>query len=333
MFSLRPLRALSPTLFTQPASAPPPSQAHASLHREVNSNARVRAGQYIQPDTRGIDVYRKTVTEPGGRCVFDELKPGDRVVDSGGGWGLAGLHLASEGILATVINAQPNYTALALRWRAVANGDLPLLKVLGQKTDLKLIRALGLGSELEAISAELGPRRQHRSRALVETAVEQLSLLRRRGQFDYRTGFAEEVLPQLAPGVRLITDVWGAFSYSPERVKLLAQYHQLLAEGGEAMVLHSRQYRTFVRLPSGKQLPFTDYLKTSRPAGVTVFTSNEKGGNPVIKLTRQTDKPLDLNLNEAPFVLPVDPLRRKDFQPPDVVYTVARPADLPPSLR
>lgn len=58
-----------------------------------------------------------------------------------------------------------------------------------------------------------------------------------RKKFDYRTGFAEDVIPTLKRSYQLITDVFGAYFYSVDRIGLIEEYYNSLAQDGEAFVV------------------------------------------------------------------------------------------------
>jgi len=54
------------------------------------------------------------------------------------------------------------------------------------------------------------------------------------GLVSYEVGFAENIIPQLPSTFNLITDVFGAYFYSVDRVFLLDQYLNKLSPGGRA---------------------------------------------------------------------------------------------------
>lgn len=120
-------------------------------------------------------------------------------------------------------------------------------------------------------------------------------------QFFYHPGFAEEVIPtlKLEGKIRLLTDLWGAYAYSPKRATLLEHYYDLLSADGEAYVLNPiGHYENSVMLPERKIL-FFEYLSKRYPTVFSMEYSTAKGytSSLVMKMRRDPRiKKLDFHL-------------------------------------
>lgn len=116
-------------------------------------------------------------------------------------------------------------------------------------------------------------------------------------RFSYHQGWAEQELPKFE-NVDLITDLWGAFSYSIYKAELIEQIYKSLKPGGRAMVLFSpSKTPTTVRLKSGEILDFHVWLQRKFPKLVRV----QSGGHDmrsafVINITKDRFRSLELNL-------------------------------------
>jgi SAM-dependent methyltransferase len=55
-------------------------------------------------------------------------------------------------------------------------------------------------------------------------------------QQTYEVGLSEEILPRYANRVQLLTDVYAAFYYAPNRLEVLRSYFEALQEGGKAFI-------------------------------------------------------------------------------------------------
>lgn len=102
-------------------------------------------------------------------------------------------------------------------------------------------------------------------------------------------GFAEAVLPQLQNDYKYITDVWGAFSYSPAKAELLQLYFERLQVGGEAYILfpYVLTDSRVIKL-NGEVVRLSDYLSELAPENVQVGFSQHplQVGAHVIRLKK-----------------------------------------------
>lgn len=69
---------------------------------------------------------------------------------------------------------------------------------------------------------------------LLVTILENEAFFRTRE--DFRVGFTESVLPQYENQAQLIADLYGAFFYSPQRLKILTSMYQALTSSGRAFI-------------------------------------------------------------------------------------------------
>lgn len=72
-----------------------------------------------------------------------------------------------------------------------------------------------------------------------------------KGEFEYRAGWAEEILKEIPTGsVDMVVDLWGGFTYSPNKVEILQEIYRILKPGGRAFVLSSTKSPTHVEDPA-----------------------------------------------------------------------------------
>jgi SAM-dependent methyltransferase len=116
-------------------------------------------------------------------------------------------------------------------------------------------------------------------------------------RFSYQQGWAEQELSKFE-NVDLITDLWGAFSYSIYKAELIEQIYRSLKPGGRAMVLFSpSKTPTKVKSKSGQILDFHVWLQKKFPKLIRV----QRGGHDmqsafVINITKDRWKSLELKL-------------------------------------
>ncbi len=97
----------------------------------------------------------------------------------------------------------------------------------------------------------------------------------KKGVFEYRQGWVEEVLPTFKGKAKLITDVWGAFSYSVKKIEILESIYTALEPGGEAYVLyHPNKTPAIVTLPNGRRVGIDEWLSTRYPK---IFSRGQSG--------------------------------------------------------
>jgi hypothetical protein len=64
----------------------------------------------------------------------------------------------------------------------------------------------------------------------LEETFRRIDDLIRSGQFEYRVGYAEEVLPELQGKAHAVLDVWGPGFYSPDRISLLENEYRAMRQ-------------------------------------------------------------------------------------------------------
>ena len=148
-------------------------------------------------------------------------------LDVGSGYGVAALEkLADESVgYVTLINAQDSWGYVT---SAQAFEDLKARKV---ATALALVLKLDLNPYPPAESVTV------RWATLRSQLHGTFDRFRRSGQLSYRVGRAEKELPKLKKRYEILTDVFGAYFYSADRLALLDEYYRLLSRGGEAFIL------------------------------------------------------------------------------------------------
>lgn len=301
-----------------------------------NNNARVEAQKYRQPNTRSWSDYRAILYMKG----LVKAPPNGLVLDVGAGYGVAALQAAVElEAKAVIINTQDNWAELRSFDQRT---DQELLARLTLKEQGKnafrvlTIAALGIPS-MEAIAASISTQpfalfnKMRLGRAPLEEYYKwsrefsvQLREAESRGQVRYLVGYAEELLPQMEDQIFLLTDVWGAFSYSPERVRLLENYYNALTAHGEARIFVSGVYSTYVLSPDKERMSLIRYLTMRYPDIFSVEqpeVENFKSGRILIIKKRAGLNRLSIGLE---FFSEPSVSSAGDFSPPTVLLKELR---------
>lgn len=260
----------------------------------VNANARLAPREYTRPHARGVTRYREFLGREFSR-TFDRVKAGEVWIDAGGGLGVAGLGAArSKNVISYVINAQDFWRA---KMRPADAGALA--EELGlDTTEMPVVtrpRFRNDGTRTEVRTYE--KLEAHQVADLVSRARAIKNRVRRDGRFHYLVGFAEHRLPSIGVRARLVTDLYGAYFYSGDRVRLLDLYYQSLAEGGEAFVRIATEDglgpRSTVRTAGGDDVPLERFLVARYPE---VFRFTRDAGRRVLIMTRKPGAPASLEL-------------------------------------
>lgn len=233
--------------------------------------------------------------------LFADRFPIDSWLDSGGGFGLASLDAAATEKVgrAVVINAQDALAPLRTRnyeWFRTHAGTF--------KTGRITVFA---GYEVFAkamIDPERGIFKPNAIEIFVDAGSDRLARLEQSGRFEYLTGFSEKVLATVKSKFKFVTDLFGAYFYSAQRPRLISEYYQHLAAGGEALVVfHARDIewkydkttarhydivseygpRNFVRRKDGRLQRFEDYLVEIYPTVFSIQISNADKSHPTAR--------------------------------------------------
>lgn len=240
------------------ASLTSPSSAEVK-----NYNAAQSAERYQQMNERGL-LHYEALLGPEFVAAVQSLKPIDLLIDSGSGKGLAARQISlARGAQVVMINPQDYSGVLdflsVLKTRdwqqEVGVADLQLM--MDRKTfyPIELITSSGLKIDvksilfgLKLIDGHVPPILDFASGPQVLSASEYktlfrdhlLKMLKTEKLFQlkqkFEVGLTEKMLPHYQGQAKLITDVFGAFYYSPERLQILKTIYETLAEGGRAFI-------------------------------------------------------------------------------------------------
>lgn len=182
-------------------------------------NAAVPVEVYGQRNYRSLANYLKRLGCPDEATFVAGLRPGSVIVDGGGGYGFAMMELARKyDVRGVVINYGDTRRDMGGRLDGIEAGTRTIGDV-----EAQLVEALGLGHCLTDGTA--APQIAREARAALEA-------LEATGRFSYRYQAVEGPLP---PADRQL-DVYGAFTYSDDPVRLMRHYHDSLKPNGEAWI-------------------------------------------------------------------------------------------------
>lgn len=246
------------------------------------------------------------------RGFLNSLPSGSRILDSGGGYSLYGVEYAGRGHRVLSVNAQNFYSEnlFALADPDFIKKNIPEFMSPNQGREARLGNLNGavlhwLAAELEVIPpryyslnpAIFGPKPNavEVPESLVREDFAQFidNLREAMGElpkFRRETGLVQDVLPAVENGSQdLIVDMWGAVSYSGDRLQIIEQFARKLSPRGRAFIFVGA-IKDQVILPGGKRLGLFDYLVSYFPK--TFRYANEKedsimilGDGPNIDLT------------------------------------------------
>lgn len=217
--------------------------ASKCTHFEVNET-QSDPTKYLQPHFRSLESIKAFAT----MSLLEHMDtPGVRILDSGGGYGLAGLELSlQKQKSATVINSQNFWGHFKSRLLGVESfevsretmGRNTLFKVNG--VPLTVIEQLSrLFNEKVYLHTDFeDSQRSPSKKAELDQHISRLlSKLENHKNFRYVPGYSEHVMGKLSSSFDVILDFYGAFFYSPNRLQLLRNYWQKLAPGGAAYIV------------------------------------------------------------------------------------------------
>ena len=294
--------------------------------RALNRNAVLAASDYRFEHTRLLGDYHFFLG-PSFRQAAENLKPKDLSVDLGGGLGVAHLELMVErGHRAIVINKQnfPAHWAKALARlkdegaNAVRIGhehragemfpDMYWIESVGGLARGDVARvATALGFELPRWLEKPRSTREIKAGEVRELAVmilEKHQSLMNDPRFEYRAQFAEDALKNLKGQARLLSDVFGAFFYSAERVHLLEAIDRAMADGESRAFVSlvgfvERGVSDRVRMKDGRELDLIDFLLERFPERFAIEGSRDPqkaAFEPPALIIKKGDSPLELHL-------------------------------------
>jgi SAM-dependent methyltransferase len=256
--------------------------ATATSCRALNPTAALPAEQYRCVNTRSLDSYQQMLGFDPGR-----LGPGDLVLDCGAGFGLAALTLSQQtGCQAVAINTQDNLSWLE-RAEAGVGGAVLGAELMSDMT----------ANWLRGLFADaLGVPSTSPLRDSMAALLERLDTVRAAGQFVQDVGYAEERVGAYLGRVALLTDYFGALSYSPARAELLAAYFAALRPGGEARLFVDFSTVTRLRTAEGT-VDLFDWLAARHPDLVEVRAAPmPRGDRGRVVVLRRTDATQSLSL-------------------------------------
>ena len=267
------------------------TQKESICNQIINRNARYSVSVYSITNTRSYFNYQNILGDRFKKLI-QEI-PHASQLDSGGGFGLAGLErvLSDKKTQVTIINAQDNWS-LFLDPQAEKNPyfNSPERKLMV----LKLMNYLDL-----------------KTRDLTEENWKHLAILRLKAvyqkaiqskRFHYEVGFAENIIPNLNKNFDLITDVYGAYYYSAGRVALLDQYYQKLSDQGSALIVTKAIEKQKTQGPEnkikGSTLTLENYLVQTYPEIFEIIETENSGIKNKILTMKKNSRISKLNLNE-----------------------------------
>lgn len=219
--------------------------------RLFNANARQSAEDYAQSNDR----LKRDYVMSFGESSLQGLKQGDTVIDVGSGYGLFLLDLIQENkIRGIAINAQNNLKNFENLQSLSSSDWLNKIEVATMQRDgavqfvgfdwvrsdrvQRLCVSLGLDPGIfdELLRMPKDAAKKIFKKRLLEMS-DKIAEHKKSGQLVYDVGYAEETLSKYKNQATLITDLWGAYSYSPARVQLLEEYYNALKVGGKGHIL------------------------------------------------------------------------------------------------
>jgi hypothetical protein len=253
----------------------------------VNRNANLSVRVYPNPNARLLHLYQGNL--PTSFPKFLE-KSGVKWCDSGAGWGLAGIEFSTKrpDARVTVINAQDNWSFFR---------ELPIDDAYFESLKGPLFRtyfALSLNTEeMVHYHEHLGPIYQKNWQETAKTSIfSALKGIEASGRFRYKVGMTEKVLER-DPTYDVISDFFGAFYYSTDRLTLLNRYYSSLEEGGISYTVlratdfpvdeEPRQHGPENTIRDGdKSISLEEFLVELYPNIFSVETAGNNGPNGIL---------------------------------------------------
>ncbi len=208
--------------------------AYASECRDLlslNINAQTETEHYQENNERVFSSYTVVLGER-----FDDLfiapKKPIKWLDVGVGYGLAPLQkvLSGEVSQATLINSQDNWGFLFSLDSAPTDYHL-------RSRIAAFAYKLKLPIPPESIFETPKPETQKDWLEHIASIKAVVDYAKEGNRYRYLVGFAEDVLPSVEGDQTILTDVFGAYLYSADRITLLELYYEKLARDGNGFVV------------------------------------------------------------------------------------------------
>ena len=252
------------------------------LHSLFNKNSQIAPQEYVPPNYRRMDDYINVF----GHEFKNGLQKGDLVIDAGSGYGLSMLDMIKQQkVTAVAINTQDSYQFVQ-QIKKMSENEWKSNLVIGWSQSMNTSRFEGFSyaskDVINALSNITGGEPNLFSKSVnmtkedafifYKSELQKLALqiddLKKQGKFDYKVGFVEDVLPSYQGQASRLTDLWGAYSYSPDRVRLIESYYKALKNDGVAYVSLSERASTGIHynpVTGGFQTSFESYLVSRYP--------------------------------------------------------------------
>jgi len=228
----------------------------------ANKNANILQTQYTQYNFRDLNFYREYFGKDF-TSALSTLENGGRHLDVGSGYGISSFTLTNElsSTSSVAINSQNAWSFIDRIPENDTNVD-PFFNPYAPQNPIYDEIAESLGGNLRTImiaaamgisAADLANTyeivydtsddsehpvfRKGFARYVLERIRQTYKSKINSGLVSYEVGFAENIIPQLPSTFNLITDVFGAYFYSVDRVFLLDQYLNKLSPGGRAFII------------------------------------------------------------------------------------------------
>ncbi len=254
--------------------------------REIlNTNARTEVINYVHPNARDFDKYKEYLGEAFAKFM-DTLEKGKVWIDGGGGFGIASLMKSLQSKVTTyVINAQDN-------WQFFREG--------GGDFQLVMRTATSLGVSLKDIpkrrnffdkklEIDLGKARYKHSKILRSRILQKVEAAGK--LFNYIVGFVEERISEISEQADVISDLFGGFFYSANRVEILDLYYEKLKPSGMGFVKFKAErgggVRDVVWVSKKRAIPLAEFLVETYP---DIFSYDKEVDVLVIKKNQRQKK-------------------------------------------
>jgi hypothetical protein len=271
----------------------------------INSNAKIVAKDYKRPFKRDLFGYSRFLGNTY-TIKHDKLKAGAVLFDSGAGLGVASLEDATNGLKVYAINAQDFWGELKVAPLS-ADYDSPAVSIeelidtfkvslKGIKIPKEKVWDHGEGKEVSKPTMRvLSGKDRREARARLFKFIDEK---KNSGNFNYLVGFAEQRMPEISESADLIRDLYGAYFYSADKMRLLDLYYSKLNKSGQAFMRLSTSSgdsaEAIIEKKGKKFQSFEDYLMSNFP---TIFSIEDVQQGKVLVM-KKDPKVASLNLSE-----------------------------------
>lgn len=276
----------------------------------INKNVRTAAVDYSRIHRRNLVLVKEMLGRTATKKI-DSLNKTSAVIDSGAGLALASAELAVSGVKVYAINAQDF-------WQLLLNAPLEtqISPVTGGATGFTVFPiAESLKISFDGINLVYGDiykkgqilkvvqeteLNDQSRRLILDRVSDRIKSLQKTGNFNYLVGFSENVLPKLQAKVDLVWDLYGPFTYSNARARLLDLYYEKLKDDGIGVIRISTNEGDSVEFDivseNGNATRLVDFLIARFP---DVFSVEEvPGSHAQVLLMRRSLKHAHLKLSQ-----------------------------------